>query len=391
MKIEKNQKEQATKEALEILQNSEDKSQAIVDAIEKLNEAEHANLIAEITLEAANAEADKEYYKKLGLKTLNKEEKEFYELLKDAKQAITADQIDIIPTSIIDRTLDDVKKESGILSLIDFTPADVKKWIVAEKTGTFGWGGLTDAITKQLNATITALNIELSKLHVALIIPKAIRDLALPFVDKYFTAILNETLTDGAEYAFLNGTGKNMPIGVYKLIESVNENGTHKDKTLNIIKSFTPKALAPVKDYLSKDGTRTYDEIVLICNPSDEANYVAPAIYDAEGRLVSSYKKLKVIQSANNTKGKAIFVLPKKYVMGFSGFQINEYKETKAMDDADLIVAKAYGNGRAVDDYCAYPIDVTKLEEYAPSIKIAGTVANTVEGEVTTKTGVQGA
>lgn len=375
MKISEDKMKQAKDEALEILQNGEDKSQAIIDALEVLNEAEHANLIAEITLEAANAEADKEYASKLGLRTLNKEEKEFYEKLKDVKQAFTADQIDVIPTTIIDRTLDDIKKESGILSLIDFTPADVKKWVVAEKSGTFGWGGLTDALSKELNATIKTLNIELSKVHALLVIPKAIRDLALPFVDKYFMAILNETLTDAAEYAFLDGTGKDMPIGIYKMCDSVNEDGTHKDKELNIVRNFTPKGLAPVKDYLTKEGKRKLDRIALICNPSDEANYVAPAIYDDEGKLVSSYKKIDVMTSSNNAKGKAIFVLPKKYVMGFSGFNVNEFKETKALDDADLIVAKAYANGRAVDDYCAYPIDVTKLEEYVRKVQIIEEVA----------------
>lgn len=381
MKFNESTIKKANEEALEILQNSEDKSEAIIQAIQKINAAEHANLIAEITMEAARAEADADFAKKLGLRTLNEEETKFYEALKDVKQAITADQIDIIPTSIIDRTLDDVKKESGILSLIDFTPADVKKWIVAEKSGTYGWGELFGAITEELGAEIDALNIELNKLSVALVIPKAISDLALPFVDKYFSAILNETLTDGAEFAFLHGNGKNMPIGIYKQIENVNQDGTHKDKTLNEVKDFTPKGLAPVKKYLSKNGKRTFTEIALICNPADEADYVAPAIYDREGRLISSYKNMKVMQSANNAQGKAIFVIPKKYVMGFSGFNINTYKETKAMDDADLVIAKAYGNGRAVDDYVGYPIDVTKLEEYIPAVQIAGTVSTESETE----------
>lgn len=389
MEINETKIKKAQEEALEILQKSDDKSQAIVDAIEKINEAEHANLIAEITMQAAMAKSDEEYSKKLGLRTLNKEEKEFYEKLKEIKQAITADQVDIIPTSLVNRTLDDIKKDSGILTLIDFTPADVKKWLVAEKTGTYAWGPLTGKITEELSAEITSLNIELSKLSVALVIPKAISDLALPFVDKYFTAILKETINDGAEYAFLEGTGKDMPIGIYKQINSLNEDGTHKDKKLNIIESFTPKGLAPLKDYLSKDGTRTYDEIALICNPSDEANYVAPALYDAEGKMISSYKDLKVFKSANNKKGKAIFVLPRKYIMGFSGFKLNEYKETKAMDDADLIIAKAYGNGRAVDDYCAYPIDVTKLKEYVPSVKVVETVTTAVQGTVNTKAQAQ--
>lgn len=385
MEINETKIKQAQEEALDILQKSEDKSQAIIQAIEKINEAEHANLIAEITMQAAMAKSDEDYAKKLGLRVLNKEEKVFYEKLKNIKQSLTADQEDILPTSIINRTLDDVKKDSGILSIIDFTPADVKKWLVAEKTGTYAWGPLTGAITEELSAEIKSLNIELSKLSVALVIPKAIRDLDLPYVDKYFSAILKETINDGAEYAFLEGTGKDMPIGVYKLIDSVNEDGTHKDKKLNIIESFTPKGLAPMKDYLSKDGKRTYNEIALICNPSDEANYVAPALYDAEGKMISSYKDLKVFKSANNKKGKAVFVLPRKYVMGFSGFKINEYKETKAMDDADLIIAKAYGNGRAIDDYCAYPIDVTKLKEYVPSVKVVETVSANVQGTINTK------
>lgn len=385
MEINETKIKQAQEEALDILQKSEDKSQAIIQAIEKINEAEHANLIAEITMQAAMAKSDEDYAKKLGLRVLNKEEKVFYEKLKNIKQSLTADQEDILPTSIVNRTLDDVKKDSGILSIIDFTPADVKKWLVAEKTGTYAWGPLTGAITEELSAEIKSLNIELSKLSVALVIPKAIRDLDLPYVDKYFSAILKETINDGAEYAFLEGTGKDMPIGVYKLIDSVNEDGTHKDKKLNIIESFTPKGLAPMKDYLSKDGKRTYNEIALICNPSDEANYVAPALYDAEGKMISSYKDLKVFKSANNKKGKAVFVLPRKYVMGFSGFKINEYKETKAMDDADLIIAKAYGNGRAVDDYCAYPIDVTKLKEYVPSVKVVETISADVQGTINTK------
>lgn len=385
MEINETKIKQAQEEALDILQKSEDKSQAIIQAIEKINEAEHANLIAGITMQAAMAKSDEDYVKKLGLRVLNKEEKVFYEKLKNIKQSLTADQEDILPTSIVNRTLDDVKKDSGILSIIDFTPADVKKWLVAEKTGTYAWGPLTGAITEELSAEIKSLNIELSKLSVALVIPKAIRDLDLPYVDKYFSAILKETINDGAEYAFLEGTGKDMPIGVYKLIDSVNEDGTHKDKKLNIIESFTPKGLAPMKDYLSKDGKRTYNEIALICNPSDEANYVAPALYDAEGKMISSYKDLKVFKSANNKKGKAVFVLPRKYVMGFSGFKINEYKETKAMDDADLIIAKAYGNGRAVDDYCAYPIDVTKLKEYVPSVKVVETISADVQGTINTK------
>lgn len=371
MKINETKMKQAQEEALEILQNTEDKSQAIVDAMDKVMSVQYEDLISEIQEQAVRAESDKAYAKSLGLRTLSKEEKTFYEALKDVKQSISADQIDIIPTTIIDTTLENVKKESGILNDVNFTPANVKKWIVAEKSGTYAWGALTAAITGELSAAISTLNIEDSKLSVYMVIPKAIRDLALPFVDRYFMAILKEAMNDGLEYGYLQGTGKNMPIGIYKQIGSVNEDGTHKDKTVvTTLTSFTPKGLAGAKKYLSKNGLRTFDNLVLVCHPNDEADYVAPAIYDREGRLISSYKNLTVKTSANNPQGKAALIIPKKYTMGLSNFGIKEYDQTKALDDADVVIGKAYANGRATDDNTAYVFDVTKLVEYIPAVQM---------------------
>ena len=374
MKINETKMKQAQEEALKILQESDDKSQAVLDAIDKIASVQNEELIAEIKEQALRAESDKAYAKSLNLRVLSKEEKDFYEKLKDVKQAITADQIDILPTSIIDLTMENIKRESGILSDVNFTPAEVKRWISAEKTGTYVWGALTDSIKGELSAEIEGINMEVNKLSVYLVIPKAIRDLALPFVDRYFTAILQEALNDGLEYGYLQGKGKNEPIGIYKQIASTNEDGTNKDKTVNTtLTNFTPKGLAEAKKYLSKNGLRTFDKLVLYCHPNDEADYVAPAIYDSEGRLISSYKNLEVKPSANNPQGKAALAIPKKYTMGLSNFGIKEYDQTKALDDADLIIGKGYANGRAVDDNVAFIFDVTKLEEYVAPVKVIET------------------
>ena len=130
---------------------------------------------------------------------------------------------------------------------------------------------------------------------------------------------------------------------------------------------------------MSKDGIRTFDRLVLYCHPNDEADYVAPAIYDDEGRLISYYKNLTVKPSANNPQGKAALVIPKKYTMGLSNFGIKEYDQTKALDDADLVIGKGYANGRAVDDNVAFVFDVTKLEEYVAPVRVVGEVT-TVQG-----------
>ncbi len=377
-----NKMNSAIEEAKEILQNAEDKTEAIVQAIEKINEASHSELVNEITAQAEKSASDKEYAKSLGLRTLSKEEKNFYEALKDVKASITGNQIDIIPTSIIDLTLEDIKGESKLLKHINFAPANVKKWLTASKSGAYSWGPLTDQIRGEITATFAAVNMEVAKLTVYLVLPKAIKDLALPFVDKYVRAILKEQLNDGLEFGCLQGTGKDMPIGIYKKIGETNQDGTHADKTVNEnLTSFKPKALATAKKYLTKNGVRVIDKLILVCHPNDEADYVAPAIYDAEGKLVSSYKNMEVVTSVGNPQGKAALMIPGKYTMGLTGLNIKDYDQTMAMDDADVIIGKGYSNGRASDDNIAFVFDVTKLEEYVPAVKVVGTVqTETVEG-----------
>lgn len=383
MNLKDNLKE-AKQKALDILQNAkEDKPQAILDAVNELMEAQFSEKITEMQKLDEEFKANKDLAQKLGLRVLNGEEKKFYQAFKgDVKTAISANQEDTVPTSIIDITLEYVKTSSKLLQsgLINLLPADVKKWLSAEKSGTFSWGELTAEIISQLKAGIKGINVEIAKLSVYLVIPKAIRDLSLPVIDKYFTEILTETLNEGVENGYLVGTGKDQPIGIYKKTDLSNEDGTHQDKEVNTgIKGFSPKQLAPVKIGLTNKGKRDIDKIFLICNPNDEANYVAPALYDRLGNMISSHKNLEVITSSQNPEGKAAFTLPEKYTMGFSSFKITPYDQTLAIEDADLIIGKVYANGRAVDDSVAYIFDVTKLEEYIPQVCMVAAPAQTVE------------
>lgn len=381
MKINEDKMKQAQERAKEILQTEEDKSKAIIEALEILQTAQHDEVINEILDQVSSVESKKSYADKLGLRALSKEEEKFYEtLIRDPKQAITGNQIDMMPSSIIDVTLEDIKEDGGLLSHINFAPADVKKWVTASKSGAFAWGGLTDEIKGEITAGFSVLNIDVQKLSVYMIIPKAIRDLALPFVDKYCRAVLKEQLNEGLEYGVLQGSGKEEPIGMYKKIAETNQDGTHADKNVdNTLNKFTPKALAPMKKYLTKNGKRKIDEIIIVCHPNDEADYVAPAIYDDEGRMIASYKNMKIETSAQNPQGKALAFIPGKYTMGLNRLDFKDYDQTMALDDADVIIGKAYANGRASDDNVAFVFDVTKLEEYIPRVKVVGTVTTKEE------------
>ena len=354
----------------ELLDGAEDKSAAIYEAAEMIINAKHDTLIKELVEQNAKAAADESYRKSLGLHTLSKEESEFYEKVKGGVyQAITAKQIDIMPTSIVDRTLEDVKKASDILTLVNFAPADVKHWITGEHSGKAAWGtGLTSEITGELSATIKGIDLEQHKLTVYMVIPKAISDLALPFVDKYFRAILAEAMQDGLVEGYLNGNGKTGPVGITKKLETFTSNGTAQDKTkLNTIKKFSPKGLKEVRKTLSNKGKRRVTELHLICNPLDEAEYVDPCLYGEAltgGYRNTSFMPIVKHVDANCPEGTGIFTLKGVYTMGTSGVRFDEYDQTKAMEDANLVIGKCYANGRADDDNCAVVFDITKLEEY---------------------------
>ena len=376
MRIDKTPLNEETKaKIVQMLNSAEDKTQAITDAMELVISETQSALIDQVVREAQRAEQDAEYKKSLGLRPLSENEKKFYEMLKGgAKQALTATQIDIIPIETIDKTLEDVRAEYPILDLITFAPANVKRWLTGSKTGAAVWGSLASALSNsaELSATLTSLNIEVGKLYAYCIIPKSIRDLEIGYVDRYFRAILQEAMYDGIADGYLNGTGKDAPIGILKQIGVTGQDGTHTAKTVvQTLTGFSPKQLAPVLAALSNGGKRAVGEIVVIANPTDVYNYVNPALYGdsiSGGYITKSFMPVTVIAEPKMAQGTGAITMKGFYTMGFSGMKVQEYKETKALEDADLLIAKVYGNGRADDDNVAYVFNVTKLAEYIPAV-----------------------
>lgn len=249
-------------------------------------------------------------------------------------------------------------------------PANVKKWIVASHTGAAVWGALTDSVKGELSTEISALNIDLHMLTAYLVIPKAIRELSLEFVDRYFMAILSEAMQDGLVKGYLDGDGKTGPIGIFRQIGTSNSDGTNKAKTVvtNITK-FSPKGLSDVRKTLTNNGKRVVDKLYLICNPSDEAEYVDPCMYGEAltgGYVNKSFIDIEKIVDANCPKGKAAFTIAGYYTMGTTGVRVNEYDQTKAMENADLIIASCYANGRAVDDNVAVAGLIEEFNQLSP-------------------------
>lgn len=364
---------------IRVLNEAEDKSEALATVIATIK-AEQSGEVKNLASSIANVqtkltdietkileEASKNPLAN-GYEKLTNEEDVFINSLKDIQNSVSGAQIDIFPVTVVDQTLEDIKKESDLLQLINFAPSGVTKWFTAEKTGAATWGAIDATITSELTASFKALNLELHKLSGFLVIPKSIRELANAFVLKYVKAILAETMRDGIINAYLKGDGANGPIGIMNNFSDENLNATATAKTvLATLTGFSPKQLAPVLTTLSNSGKRAVGRLHIITNPSDAYTYVYPALY-GEGLLggytPKSFKEIVVHEEPLLDAGTGIITIEGKYTFGLSDVKLAEYKETKALDDADVFVAKAYGNGRATDNNTAVVFDVTKLVEY---------------------------
>ena len=96
----------------EIFEKTEDKNSAVQQAVDLIIENKFGDLISQLREENEKMEADREYRSAMGTRVLSADEQKFYQAV--ATSSITiSDQGDIIPTSVIDRTLADVKKASN--------------------------------------------------------------------------------------------------------------------------------------------------------------------------------------------------------------------------------------------------------------------------------------
>ena len=361
----------------------ENKTEAILEAMSEYIESSTAGIVEQYAQDAVRASADAEFAKSLGLRKLNKEEKAFYSKFgTSVKAAITFDQDDVIPTSIIDNTLEAVKKESGLLSYVRIVPAGVKKWISAASSGAAAWGAMTAAISAELSATISAFNTDVHRLAAYLLVPKGIVALGEAYVDRYFRAILAEALVDGLEKGVIDGDGKVAPIGFARLI-GTSVDGTHTAKTAVALASFAPEHYGALISTLTNSGKRKVEEVILICNPSDYFTKIFPASRAfVNGVWAESFSfPTKVVQTVNCAAGSPVLALPGMYDLGIQAITVDVYKETKALDDVDVLIAKTYGNGRAVDDACAIKLSIADLKAFVPSVL----VANTTVAPVNTK------
>ena len=199
-----------------------------------------------------------------GLRTLTSEETEWYQkFIKAAKSGAKQDITNLtsaMPVTIIDRVIEDMKKEHALLSEINIqNAAGAQKLVmngVQMASKLFRWGAIGSAIAEQLTGAIKVADVTTAKGTAYFIIPKDFVKFNFTFapmwVDQYIRLILSEAVAFGLEKAIVEGNGNNCMIGMEMDI-STNSGGTYSKKTKTVLADFEDAYTAVIAD-LAIDG-----------------------------------------------------------------------------------------------------------------------------------------
>lgn len=345
---------------------------------------------------------DNQILQKRGIHTLTQKETKFYQSWIDAakssnpKQSIT--NLDIaLPETVIDNVMSDMKVAHPLLEMVDFQNMTALTKMLMNKKGIqlAKWGAINSAITKELEGAIGKLDLSLNKLTAFMPVAKDMLSVGPQWIDAYVRAVLSEAVAYGLEEGIINGTGKEMPIGMNR---SVADNvtvtaGVYPKKTAIKITDLSPKTFGTLLATLAKDPVdankaRTISDLVLIVNPFDYYKKVMPAttIQLQDGTYKNNVLPYPttIVQSTQIEEGEAILGLAKKYAMGIGtgskDGKIEYSDEYKFLEDERYYIIKLIGNGQALDDNAFMLLDISELEDMTVNVTV-----KEVKGTVKTK------
>ncbi|WP_254909258.1 phage major capsid protein [Clostridium tyrobutyricum] len=354
-------------------ENPDDITQAFTDFAESVQQ----NVLQEYNVYQRTQ--DSNILAKRGMHQLTSVEQKYYEKLIDAmkssnpKQAIT--DIDVaFPETIIDNVMQDIQSEHPLLNAVTFVNTTILTKILVNKQGSqmATWGPINSKITEELQGTISEMSLTICKLTAYMPISKDMLNIGPIWVDAYVRSTLTEALALALETGIVDGTGKDMPIGMDR---SVADNvtvtgGVYPKKEATAITAFDPISYGNILDKISKTPTgkrRPVPGVILVVNPSDYFTKVFPAttLRTTNGTYATNVFPFPttVIQSPAVPEGQAIMGLASKYFMGIgggtAGGKIEYSDEFQFLDDNRVYVVRMYGNGRALDDNAFQLLDIS--------------------------------
>ena len=315
-----------------------------------------------------------------GTRQLTSEENKYYDGLIQAmrsanpKQAI-ADYEPVLPKTVVDAVFDDLVQEHPLLEAINFqnTNGMIEFIVNTNSKQLSSWGVLTAEITKELTSGFKKINMTMDKLSAFIPVAKSMLDLGPAWLDRYVRAILGEALAFGLEEAIVNGTGKNMFIGMNRQVGTgvTVTDGVYPVKNTVKLTSFRPEVYGAFLAQLATDdngNARAVTEVLFIGNPTDYLTKVMPAttMLKPDGTYAGNVTPIptRIIQSVQVPSGKAIIGLGKRYfaALGTAKSGKIEYDDSyHFLEDERMYLVKLYGHGEPLDNKAFVYADISEL------------------------------
>lgn len=357
-----------------VVKNEESTPEQVEEAWVNMQDALVNSLKTQITNEVANNTMDQVILSNRGADVMTAEETKFFNVVvSDGFQ----DEI-VLPYTIEERIYDDLTSDHPLLSVINFRDLGTITLtaITSEYEGAAVWGPIFGDIKGQLNAAFKQEKIAQSKLTAFVVLPKDLAKFGPKWVAAYVQTQITETYAVALENAIINGAGptKEEPIGLIRDLAAAVDptNGHAKKAAVGALTLADPKTIIKEfsgigKELSEKENGKPLNvsgKVALVINPADAWDLKGDfTIQNSLGDYITKLPfNFTLIESEFVTKGELIAFVKDRYdAYRGGGIEVTEYKETLAMEDCNLHIAKTFAFGKPRDNKVAaiYTLPVT--------------------------------
>ncbi len=357
-----------------VVKNEESTPEQVEAAWVNMQDALVNSLTTQISNEVTNNTLDQVILSNRGVDVMTAEETKFFNVVvSDGFQ----DEI-VLPYTIEERIYDDLTSDHPLLSVINFRDLGTitLTTITSEYEGAAVWGPIFGDIKGQLNAAFKQEKIAQSKLTAFVVLPKDLAKFGPKWVAAYVQTQITETYAVALENAIINGAGptKEEPIGLIRDLAAAVDptNGHAKKAAVGALTLADPKTIIKEfsgigKELSEKENGKPLNvsgKVALVINPADAWDLKGDfTIQNSLGDYITKLPfNFTLIESEFAKKGELIAFVKDRYdAYRGGGIEVTEYKETLAMEDCNLHIAKTFAFGKPRDNKVAaiYTLPVT--------------------------------
>lgn len=317
-----------------------------------------------------------------GIRQLTSQEKEYYNKFIEAAKSTNPQQAlkdleVVMPYTVIDNVLEDLRQNHPLLSEIEFMPTKSIVKMLVNKHGMQKalWGKINSEIVKEIMSNFDEIDAGLCKLTAFIPVSKDMLELGPDWVDTYVREILYEATACSLEEGIIVGSGKDMPVGMNR---QVGENitivgGVYPEKASVKLTVLNPEQLGRIIASMAMDekgNPRIVGGLIFLVNPQDYYERVFPATTvlapDGTYRNDVTPVPMKFIQSVFLDRGKAILGIPKRYFanVGVAPKEGRlEYDDSyRFLEDERIYTIKTHANGFPKDNNSFIVLDISGLK-----------------------------